>query len=95
MEIFYDAVEILGMIVEFFGLILFGIAAGWFTISLAKGADQPWQLKGIVYSVFLVFIALVGRTLTRGAFGSLLLGAAGAMIFWGLIKDREKPAKKK
>ena len=95
MELFYEIIEILGMVVQFLGLVLFGIAAGWFTIFLAKDADQPWQLKGIVYSVFLVFVALLGRSLTAGAFGSLLLGAAGAMIFWGLFKDREKPAKKK
>ena len=95
MDVFYEVIEILGMVVQFLGLILFGIAAGWFTINLAKGADQPWQLKSIVYSVFLIFIAMVGRFLTAGAFGSLLLGAAGAMIFWGLVKDREKPAKKK
>lgn len=95
MDVFYEVIGIAGMIVQFLGLILFGIAAGWFTVSLVKGADQPWQLKSIVYSVFLVFMALMGNVLTPGAFGSLLLGAAGAMIFWGIIKDREKPAKKK
>ena len=95
MEVFYEVIEIVGMAVQFLGLILFGLAVGWFTISQTKGADQPWQLKSIVYSVFLVFVALMGNALTPGAFGSLLLGAAGALIFWGLIKDREKPAKKK
>ena len=95
MDVFYDVIGIVGMIVQFLGLILFGIAAGWFTVYLAKGNDQSWQLKSIVYSVFLVFIALMGYFLTPGAFGSLLLGAAGAMMFWGVIKVREKPAKKK
>ncbi len=95
MDVFYDVVEILGMVVQFLGLLLFGVAAGWFTIYLAKGPDQPWQMKSIVYSVFLVFFALMGRSLTSGAFGSLLLGAAAALIFWGLVKDRDKPAKKK
>jgi hypothetical protein len=95
MDVFYQVIEILGMIVQFLGLVLFGVAAGWFTITLTKSADQTWQLKSIVYSVFLVFVAMMGGSLTAGAFGSLLLGAAGAIIFWGLIKDREKPAKKK
>jgi tetrahydromethanopterin S-methyltransferase subunit D len=35
------------------------------------------------------------KHLTRGAEGALLVGAAGAMIYWGLIKNREKPEKKK
>jgi hypothetical protein len=95
MEVFNEVIGIVGMVVQFLGLIIFGIAVGWFTVSLAKGTDQPWQLKSIVYSVFLVFVALMGSALTPGAFGSLLLGAACAIIFWGMIKDREKPAKKK
>jgi hypothetical protein len=35
------------------------------------------------------------RYLTRGANGAFLVGAAGAVIYWGLIKNREKPEKKK
>ena len=95
MDVFFEVIGIVGMVVQFLGLILFGIASGWFTIYLARGNDQSWQLKSIVYSVFLVFIASMGYFLTPGAFGSLLLGAAGAMMFWGVIKDLEKPAKKK
>jgi hypothetical protein len=57
--------------------------------------EKNWQLQSIIYSVFLVFTALMARYLTPGAFGAFLVGAAGAMIYWGLIKDREKPTKKK
>jgi hypothetical protein len=35
------------------------------------------------------------KHLTPGAFGAYLAGAAGSMIFFGLIKTREKPEKKK
>jgi xanthine/uracil permease len=92
---FYEVLEIVGMFVQVLGLVLFGIAAGWFTLHIIDQPEKNWQLQSIVYSVFLVFVALMVRHLTRGAIGSFLVGAAGAMIYWGLIKKREKPEKKK
>jgi xanthine/uracil permease len=95
METFYNVAEVIGIFVQALGLGLFGVTTGWFTLNVIKQSEKNWQLQSIVYSVFLVFAALLARYLTRGAFGAFLIGAAGAMIYWGLIKDREKPAKKK
>ncbi|MCJ7716728.1 MAG: hypothetical protein MUO54_09430 [Anaerolineales bacterium] len=95
MSTFYDVVGVIGLFVEVLGLILFGVAAGWFTLHMINQPEKNWQLLSIVFSVFLVFSALMVKYLTPGAFGAYLAGAAGAMIFWGLIKTREKPEKKK
>jgi len=95
MYAFYNVVEIIGIFVQILGLVLFGITTGWFTLYVINQPDKNWQLQSIVYSVFLVFVAMLSRYLTPGAFGAFLTGAAGAMIYWGLIKNREKPAKKK
>jgi hypothetical protein len=95
MDIFFEVVDILGLLVHVFGLVLFGVAAGWFTHSVINQPEKNWQLQSIVYSVFLVFVAMLARYLTPGALGAFLVGAAGAIIFWGLIKNREKPPKKK
>jgi xanthine/uracil permease len=92
---FYEVLEIIGVFVQVLGLVLFGIAAGWFTLHVISQPEKNWQLQSIVYSVFLVFVALMVRYLTRGANGAFLVGAAGAVIYWGLIKNREKPEKKK
>ena len=95
MDTFYNVAEIIGIFVQILGLVLFGITTGWFTLYVINQPDKNWQLQSIVYSVFLVFVAMMSRHLTPGAFGAFLTGAAGAMIYWGLIKNREKPAKKK
>lgn len=92
---FYEILEIVGIFVQVLGLVLFGVAAGWFTLHVINQPEKNWQLQSIVYSVFLVFIALMVQHLTRGAVGAFLVGAAGAMIYWGLIKNREKSEKKK
>ena len=95
METFYNVVEIIGVFVQALGLVLFGITTGWFTLNVINQPDKNWQLQSIVYSVFLVFVAMISRHLTSGAFGAFLVGAAGSMIYWGLIKNRKKPDKKK
>ncbi len=95
MDTFYNVAEIIGIFVQVLGLVLFGITTGWFTLFVINHPDKTWQLQSIVYSVFLVFVAMMSRNLTPGAFGAFLTGAAGAMIYWGLIKNRKKPAKKK
>ena len=95
MSSFYDVVGVIGLIVQIFGLLLFGVTVGWLTLNVINQPEKNWQLQSIVYSVFLVFSALMVKYLTPGAFGTFLTGAAGAMIYWGLIKTREKPEKKK
>jgi xanthine/uracil permease len=95
MDTFYTVVEIIGLFVHVLGLVLFGVTTGWFTLHVINQPDKNWQLQSIVFSVFLVFVALLVRYLTPGAFGAFLLGTAGAMIYWGLVKNREKPDKKK
>ncbi len=95
MSTFYSVAEVLGIFVQALGLVLFGVTSGWFTLHVINLPEKNWQLLSIVYSVFLVFVTLLARYLTPGAFGAFLIGAAGAMIYWGLVKNREKPAKKK
>jgi NhaP-type Na+/H+ or K+/H+ antiporter len=95
MDTFYNVTEIIGIFVQALGLVLFGVTTGWFTLYVINQPEKNWQLQSIVYSMFLVFVTLMSRHLTPGALGALLTGVAGAMIYWGLIKNREKPAKKK
>ena len=95
MEPFYQVIEIIGLFVQLLGLFAFGIAAGWLTLRVIDQEEKVWQLQAIVYSLFLVFVALLARSLTPGALGIFLVGAAGALIFWGVIKKGEKPVKEK
>ncbi len=95
MDTFYMVIEIVGLFVQVLGLTLFGVMVGWLTLYVVNQPEKNWQLQSIVYSVLLVFVALFARYLTAGALGAFLLGTAGAMIFWGLVKGREKTEKKK
>ena len=92
---FYEILSIIGIFIQVLGLILFGVTTGWFTLHVLGQPEKNWQMLSIVSSVFLIFIALMVKHLSRGAEGAFLIGVAGSMIYWGLIKTRVKPEKKK
>jgi hypothetical protein len=72
------------------GMITFGVTTGWFTLYAFHSEEKTWQLQGLVFSVFLLFVALLARASSPGALGGFLLGAAAAFIFWGIIKGQKE-----
>jgi len=81
---------LLASAVQVLGMITFGVTTGWFTLYAFHSEEKNWQLQGLVFSVFLLFVALLARAASPGALGSFLLGAAAAFIFWGIIKGRKE-----
>jgi hypothetical protein len=94
MVTFPDVLGYFAALIQFLGLFLFGITSGWFTLDIIKGPDKPWQLTSIVFSIQLVFVAVLVRFLSPAGLGAYLIGLSGAMIFWGMIKNRDKTKKK-
>jgi len=92
---FDQVMYVIGLFLQILGLISFGVITGWFTLYVIGQPEKNWQLQSIVFSVFLIFIALMVKHLSRGAEGAFLIGVAGSMIYWGLVKTRVKPEKKK
>lgn len=81
---------LLGSAAQVVGMIVFGVTAGWFTLFAFNSEEKTWQLQGLVFAVFLLFVALLARAVAPGSLGSFLLGAGAAFIFWGILKDRKK-----
>ncbi|MEA2008822.1 MAG: hypothetical protein U9O54_06845 [Chloroflexota bacterium] len=76
----------LGMFGQVFGLIVFGVAAGWFTLYAFQQPERRWELQSVVFGVFFLFVALLARFSSPGAFGGFLLGVTGAFLYWGIFK---------
>jgi hypothetical protein len=85
-----DALLIIGSLVRLLGMLVFGAAAGWFTLYAFRQAGQRWQLQIAVFLGFFFFIALVVDSTSPSGIGGLALGAGAALLFWGL-KDGKKP----
>jgi hypothetical protein len=81
---FYDVISLLGGILQALGLLVFGAAAGWFTLMAYRKAEGRWQLQIAVYLGFFLFIALLARFSTPAGLGAFALTAGGALLFWGL-----------
>ncbi len=84
---FFDVVAIVGGIVRFFGLLVFGVAAGWFTLYAYRQPEKQWQLQIAVFLGFFLFAGLLARYVSAGGLGGFTLGAGGALLFWGLKAD--------
>jgi xanthine/uracil permease len=81
---FYDAIALLGALVRMLGLLVFGVAAGWFTLKAFNQPERSWQLQTAVYLGFFAFIVLVVRYTSPGGLGALGLGVGAGLLFWGL-----------
>ena len=91
---FYDFLTFLAELIQMFGLLIFGVAAGWFTMYAFRG--RPWQLQIAVFLGFFLLAAIISFTTPASGVGSFALGAGGAMLFWGLkvekkTEDEENP----
>jgi hypothetical protein len=84
---FFDFVTIFGGLIQFVGLLIFGLAAGWFTLFAFKQPDSRWQLQIAVFLGLFLFMALLANTTSPGGLGGFSLGLGVGLLYWG---TREK-----
>ena len=84
---FYDITGLFSSLLQFLGLLVFGIAAGWFTLNAFQQPERHWQLQAAVFLGFFFFVALLAAFTSPGGVGGFALGAGGALLFWGLKTD--------
>jgi hypothetical protein len=77
-------------ILRLVGLLVFGVSAGWFTLYAFRQPERKWQLQVAVFLGFLLFSALTLRFTSAGSAGAFVLGAGGAVLYWGSVKE-DKP----
>ncbi len=77
---------ILGILVRFIGLIVFGLAVGWFSLDAYRKGS--WQLQIAAILGFFGLTAIFVRFATAGALGAFALGSGAAVLFWGLQKQK-------
>jgi len=86
---FCDLVWFVGGLFQMLGLLVFGVAAAWFTLYAFRQPERRWQLQIAVFLGFLFFTALMLRYASTGGAGGFMLGAGGALLFLGLRGEGE------
>lgn len=84
MNNFYDVTALLGSLLRLAGLLVFGFAAGWFTLFAFRQPEKRWELQVAVFLGFLFFTAWLARFTSPGGIGAFGLGAGAALLVWGL-----------
>lgn len=85
---FYDFFAFIGWIIRFFGLLVFGVAAGWFTLYAFKQPEQCWQLQIAVFLGIFLFTALLAHYSSAGGLGGFALGLGGGLLYWGMRGEK-------
>ncbi len=85
---FFDVVAFMGWMMRFLGLLVFGVAAGWFTLFAFKGSEGRWQLQSAVFLGIFAFTALLANFTSAGGLGGFVLGLGGGLLYWGLRGER-------
>ena len=83
--LFNGASQILSLL-GLFGVLVFGFALGWFTITAFK-RETPWYYQAVVLVVFFGFFAIVFWKSDPGVLGELTLGTGLALLLWGGMKQ--------
>ena len=92
---FYDFVSFVSEVLRMFGLLIAGVAVGWFTVYAFF--NRPWQVQvAVILSGFLL-LAVIASSVTGSSTGSFAAGFGGALLVWGLLTsksgdDDEPPA---
>ncbi|HBX68563.1 MAG TPA: hypothetical protein DEH25_04055 [Chloroflexi bacterium] len=84
---FFDFLTFLSQLILLFGLLVFGVAAGWFTLYAFR--DRPWQLQIAVFLGFFLLVAALSFSTSASGVGAFTFGSGAALLFWGLKNTRE------
>lgn len=89
MEGFFNGASQILNLLGLFGVLVFGVALGWFTITAFK-RETSWYYQAIVLVVFFGFFAVVFWKSDPGVLGELTLGTGLALLLWGMRKPKAK-----
>jgi len=87
-NILYDIFDIVGALLRLIGLLVFGLGLGWFALDAYR--KENWQLQIAVFLGFVLAAVGFAEYLSAGAMGMFSLGAGGALLMWGMSKDKKK-----
>lgn len=89
MEGFFNGASQILSLLGLFGVLVFGVALGWFTITAFK-RETSWYYQAVVLVVFFGFFAIVFWKSDPGVLGELTLGTGLALLLWGRRQPRVK-----
>lgn len=84
---FNDLISFLGVLLRLAGLLVFGVAAGWFTLFTFRQPEGKWQLQAASYLGLVTLSALIFGLVSPGGAGAYALGAGITLLYLGNQKS--------
>jgi NhaP-type Na+/H+ or K+/H+ antiporter len=90
-DLVYQILSLLGTLLRFFGVGIFGVMLGWMCWNVYKKAEFPWQYQAVFLVVFFGFFAAMFWKLNPGVLAALVAGTG--ITFLVLANRKAKPDK--
>lgn len=90
MDEFSQLIGLFGSALRIAGMLVFGLASGWFTLYAFKQPERRWQLQIAVFLGFFGFVTMIAKFTSAGAIGAFALGAGIAFLAWGYSKSKDE-----
>jgi len=86
----YDIFDMAGAFLRLIGFFVFGLGLGWFALDAYR--KENWQLQITAFLGIILAAIGLAKLLSPGSLGMFALGAGGALLMWGMSKDKKKDA---
>jgi len=86
--VLYDILDIAGALLRLIGFLVFGLGLGWFALDAYR--KENWQLQATAFLGFVFAAVGFAKYLSAGSLGMFAIGAGGALLMWGMSKDKKK-----
>ena len=87
-NILYEILNMAGALLRLLGFLVFGLGLGWFALDAYR--KESWQLQVAAFLGFVFGTVGFAKYLSAGSLGMFAIGAGGALLMWGMSKDKKK-----
>ena len=78
---------IIGIVIRDIGLLVFGVAAGWLTMSVFQQPERQWQLQAVTLSALFILTGMLAAFTSAGGLGAFSMTCGVTVLALALRKS--------
>jgi len=87
MENVSQILNIIGTVIRDIGLLVFGVAAGWLTMSVFQQPERQWQLQAVALGALFILTGMLAAFTSAGGLGAFGITSGATILFLALRKN--------
>lgn len=75
---------LIGIVFRDIGLLVFGVAAGWLTMSIFQQPERQWQLQAVALGALFILTGMLAAFTSAGGLGAFSITCGATILFLAL-----------